>query len=243
MHRLHPADADEVDTLDAYALPADGRAHLRVNMVSSVDGAAAVDGRVGILTGTADGTLLHELRSLCDVLLVGAGTVRAEGYGPIRVGEEERRRRAERGQQEVPRMAVLTRTLDLDLSGPVFTKATARPLVVTTERAPAERVRAAADVADVLVAGDDSVDLAVALEELAARGLPKVLSEGGPHVLAAMFAAGLVDELCLAVAPVVTAGPELRITAGPALPSAARLRLAHVLEKDEFLFLRYTAPR
>lgn len=240
MRRLHPAAAESVDTLDAYALPQDGSLHLRVNMVASIDGAAAVEGRVGILSGTADGVLLHELRSLCDVLLVGAGTIRAEGYGPIRVTEEQRHGRAARGQSEVPRLAVLTRSLDLDLTRPVFTGATARPLVVTTERASAERVRAAADVADVVVAGDADVDLALALQELAARGMPKVLSEGGPHVLAAMFAADLVDELCLAVAPVVTAGGELRITAGPPLPEATRMHLAQVLEKDEFLFLRYT---
>lgn len=240
MRRLHPAAAEAVDTLDAYALPDDGNLHLRVNMVTSIDGAAAVDGRVGVLSGTADGVLLHELRSLCDVLLVGAGTIRAEGYGPIRLGEEQRRRRAERGQREVPRLAVLTRSLDLDLTRPVFTRATARPLLVTTERASAERRRAAGDVADVVVAGDADVDLGLALEELAARGMPKVLSEGGPHVLAAMFAAHLVDELCLAVAPVVTAGHELRITAGPALPEATRMHLDQVLEKDEFLFLRYT---
>ncbi len=240
MRRLHPAAAAEVDTLDAYALPHDGAPHLRVNMVSSIDGAAAVEGRVGILSGTADGVLLHELRTLCDVLLVGAGTIRAEGYGPIRLADDQRERRVARGQQELPRLAVLTSSLDLDLSRPVFTKATARPLVVTTERAPLDRRKAAAEVADVVVAGDADVDLAAAIAELAGRGLPKVLSEGGPHVLAAMFEADVVDELCLAVAPVVTAGTELRITAGPALEQARRMTLGHVLEKDEFLFLRHT---
>jgi riboflavin biosynthesis pyrimidine reductase len=242
MRRLLPAAAEEVDTLDAYALPADGGRHLRVNMVTSIDGAAAVDGRVGLLTGTADGVLLHELRTLCDVLLVGAGTIRAEGYGPIRLDDVQRERRTARGQQELPRLAVLTRSLDLDLTRPVFTKATARPLVVTTERAPAERRKQAAEVAEVVVAGDTDVDLDVALGALADLGMPKVLSEGGPHVLAAMFAADLVDELCLAVAPVVTGGTELRITAGPPLPEAARMRLGHVLETDEFLFLRYLRP-
>lgn len=240
MRLLHPAASDEVDTLDAYALPRDGRPHLRVNMVASIDGAAAVEGRVGILSGTADRVLLHELRSLCDVLMVGAGTIRAEGYGPIRVSDEQARRRLEAGQQEVPRLAVLTRSLDLDLTASVFTKATARPLVVTTEQSSPARRAAAAEVADVVVAGDRDVDLAVALEQLAGRGMPHVLSEGGPHVLAAMYAADLVDELCLAVAPVITAGRELRITAGPALAAAKQMHLAQVLEKDDFLFLRYT---
>ena len=240
MRRLLPTPSDEVDTLDAYALPAGTGPHLRVNMVSSIDGAAAVEGRVGILSGQADGVLLHELRSLCDVLLVGAGTVRAEGYGPLEMSDDERRRRLDAGQDAVPRLAVLTRSLDLDLTAPVFTAATARPLVVTTERAPASRRDEAAAVADVVVAGGDDVDLGAALAELARRGLSRILSEGGPHVLAAMFAADLVDELCLAVAPVMTAGAELRITAGPALDPPRAMGLAHVLERDEFLFLRYT---
>lgn len=242
MRRLLPDPADGVDTFDAYALPAHGRAHLRVNMVASLDGAAAVEGRVGILSGQADGTLLHELRSLCDVLLVGAGTVRAEGYGPLELTDDQQRRRLDAGQDAVPRLAVLTRSLELDLAAPVFAGATARPLVITTERAPATRRAEAAAVADVVVAGDADVDLGAALAELAGRGLPRVLSEGGPHVLAAMFAADLVDELCLAVAPVVTAGGELRITAGPPLVPPRAMHLAHVLERDEFLFLRYTRP-
>ena len=239
MRRLLPDPTDRVDTLEAYALP-QGGAHLRVNMVSGLDGAAAVEGRVGILSGKADGTLLHELRSLCDVLLVGAGTVRAEGYGPLEMSDDQQRRRLDAGQHAVPRLAVLTRSLDLDLAAPVFSHATARPLVITTERAPATRRDEASGVADVVVAGRDDVDLAIALAELADRGLPRMLSEGGPHVLAAMFAADLVDELCLAVAPVVTAGAELRITAGPALDPPRAMHLAHVLEQDEFLFLRYT---
>lgn len=237
MHRLHPAPADEVDTLDAYAVP--GGAHLRVNMVASVDGAAAVDGRVGVLSGTADQVLLHELRTLCDVLLVGAGTVRAEGYGPIRIGEEDQQRRTAAGQSPVPRLAVLTRSLDLDFAAPVFTRATARPLLVTTERVSASRREQAAEVADLVVAGDETVDLASALDALRAQGLSHVLSEGGPHVLAELFRADLVDELCLAVAPVVTAGTELRITAGPAMSPPKQLHLGQVLEHEEFLFLRY----
>lgn len=239
MHRLLPAPAGEVDTLDAYALPAVNGPHLRVNMVTSVDGAATVEGRVGVLSGTSDHDLLHELRSLCDVLLVGAGTIRAEGYGPLHVSDDQRRRRLEAGQHEVPRIAVLTRSLDLDLAAPVFTRATARPLLVTVAQAPAERRAAAEEVADVVVAGEHAVDLGRALQALADLGLPRVLSEGGPRVLAEMFAADLVDELCLAVAPLVTLGDELRITAGPALPQAKQLHLGHVLESEEFLFLRY----
>jgi riboflavin biosynthesis pyrimidine reductase len=239
LRQLHPEPGTAVDTLEAYAVPDGSGLHLRVNMVSSVDGAAAVEGRVGVLSGTADQVLLHELRLLSDVLLVGAGTIRAEGYGPIRLSEEQQRRRTAAGQEPLPRLAVLTASLDVDLAGPVFRQATARPLVLTTNRATPARRAEAATVADVVVAGQESVDLPMAAHTLAQRGLRRVLSEGGPHVLAQLFAADLVDELCLAVAPVVTAGEDLRITAGPPLATVKQLTLGQVLEKDDFLFLRY----
>ena len=240
MRQLHPEPADSVSTLDAYAVARTGTPHLRVNMVSSIDGAAAIDGRVGTLSGPADGVLLHELRTLCDVLLVGAGTIRAEGYGPLRLHHEQQQRRTEAGMLPVPRLAVVTSTLELDLSAPVFTQATARPLLFVTEAASASRRAEAASVADVVVAGRADVDMSSVVSELARMGLPRILSEGGPHVLASMYAGDLVDELCLAVAPMVTAGGGLRITAGRALTPPRTMNVAHVLEHDGFLFLRYT---
>jgi riboflavin biosynthesis pyrimidine reductase len=235
MRRLHPAGTAEVNALDEYAVPGTGR-HLRVNMVAGVDGAAAVGGRVGLLSGTADQVLLHELRTLCDVLLVGAGTIRAEGYGPIRLSDEQQQARRDRDQVPVPRLAVLSRSLDLDFAAPVFTRATARPLVLTTAGAPGHRRADAAQVADVVVADD----LAGALHQLTDAGLARILSEGGPHVLNQLYAADLVDELCLAIAPVVTGGQDLRITAGPPMVPPRMQRLAAVSEREGFLFLRYT---
>lgn len=229
-----------VDAADAYAYPDGDAPYLRVNMVSSADGAASLGGRVGALTGPADQQLLRLLRAMSDVLLVGAGTVRAEGYGPVRVSAEWQDRRTAAGRAPYPRLAVLTRGLTVDLDSPAFTEAPVRPLLITTEQAPTERVRDAAAVADVVVAGGRTVDLGTAVQALTERGLTRILSEGGPHVLGELYAEDLVDELCLAVAPMVTCGEELRITAGPALPSPTPLRLAHVLEQDDFLFLRYT---
>jgi riboflavin biosynthesis pyrimidine reductase len=180
---------------------------------------------------------------MCDVLLVGAGTIRAEGYGPLRLGEDELQLRRERGQSEAPRLAVLSRHLDLDLAGAAFNGATARPILLTTEAASPERRRAAERVADVVVAGRDAVNLANAVELLAEQGLPQILSEGGPHVLAGLFAADLVDELCLALAPLVIGGRELRITAGDLLGVPSEMELSDVLEKDGYLFLRYRVQR
>jgi len=238
LNQLHPRESAGVSAAEVYAYP-DGRRWLRANMVSSVDGAAVLDGRVGSLTGPADQQLLVLLRSLCDVLLVGAGTLRAEGYGPVRARAELCEVRREAGQLPHPRLAVLSRSLDLDLSSTAFTKAAERPIVITTELAETARLREVEKVADVLLAGGTTVDLAVVIELLERQGLPRMLSEGGPQALAALYAADLVDELCLAMSPMVIAGQESRLTAGPPMPEPLLVHLGTVLERDGFLFLRY----
>ncbi len=241
LNQLFPADAAEVDALTAYAYPPTGR-WVRVNMVSSVDGAAVLEGRVGALTGPADQQLLVLLRSLSDVLLVGAGTLRAEGYGPVRASRSLADVRRDSGQLPHPRLAVLTRSVAVDLASRAFTEAPERPIVITTEQADPHRRRAAAEVADVVVAGEHDVDLPLALERLEGDGMRRMLSEGGPHTLGELYAEDLVDELCLAVSPVVTGGTEPRITAGPPLPDLLPVRLAAALEQEGFLFLRYRRP-
>lgn len=238
--RLYPGPHELVDAAVAYAYPAEASRYLRVNMVSSVDGAATLDGRVGSLTGPADQQLLLLLRALADVLVVGAGTIRAEGYGPLTVGPDLAELRAGTGQSPAPRLVVPTRSLDLDLGSAAFTEALEPPLVVTTQLATSARLRAAETVAEVVVLGEETVDLTAMVGLLLVAGARRILCEGGPALLAGLFAEDLVDELCLAVAPVVVGGSESRITAGPALPAPLPLKPAHVAEAEEFLFLRYT---
>jgi riboflavin biosynthesis pyrimidine reductase len=240
LNRLRPGPIEEVAASTAYAYPEGGQPHLRANMVSSVDGAATLYGRVGALTGPADQELLATLRSLSDVLVVGAGTVRAEGYGPVRVLPELQAARHEAGQLVAPRLAVLSRTIDVDLGSRAFTEAVERPIILTTKLADLEQLRAAEEVAEVIVVGDHEVDLRAAADQLAAQGLTRMLTEGGPHLLAQLYAADLVDELCLALSPLVTCGEFSRVTSGPALASPHPVRLEAVLERDDFLFLRYT---
>ncbi|HET7388289.1 MAG TPA: pyrimidine reductase family protein [Nocardioidaceae bacterium] len=235
LRRLLPGPAEDVDVAEAYAVPEPTAPHVRANMVSSADGSATVHGRVGELTGSADQTVLHTLRAQCDVLLVGAGTVRAEGYGPIRLTDEEQARREQEGRAGTPRLAVLSRSLELDPDAPVFTRATARPILLTPTGADPRRRALFEPVADVVEAESP----AEAIAGLHERGLRHVLSEGGPHTLAQLLAADLVDELCLAVSPTAVSGEGLRITAGPPLAAPAPLRLTQVLEHEGYLFLRY----
>lgn len=249
MRRLYPEPAGEVDLAEAYAVDGDhAAAHVRVNMVSSIDGAASIDGRVGALTGPADQRLLRALRALADVVLVGAGTVRAEGYGTIALPERWRRLRVEQGSSPDPRLALVSRRLDLDLAAPVFTDPVVPPIVLTTAASSVRRRTAVAEVAEVVVVGevgevgdvgDAYVDLAAALGALGERGLRRVLSEGGPRVLSQLLAGGLVDEMCLTVSPLVVGGHDLAISSGPGLSRPQDMRLARVHEEDGYLFLRY----
>jgi riboflavin biosynthesis pyrimidine reductase len=241
VRRLLPDPADELtddDLLAAYAPPAGTARHVRANFVQSADGAGSLDGLSGGLSSAADKRVFGLLRDLADVILVGAGTVRAEGYGYPAYDEHRRARRRRLGLAELPTFAVVSRSLDLDPTSSLFTAAPVRTLVITAGAAPADRRAALEPVADVVVAGDEQVDLAAALDELAGRGLRRVLCEGGPTLLGTLAAAGLLDELCLTVAPLLAGPGAGRITAGPGHP-ALPMRVGQLLTEGGALFCRY----
>jgi riboflavin biosynthesis pyrimidine reductase len=233
------ASTGAVDLASAYAFPEGDVLWMRAVFVSSVDGAATLDGRSGGLGNRTDRRIFALCRALADVVLVGAGTVRAEGYGPVRVATEWRSLRE--GRPPTPPIAVVSRQLDLDLSWPLFIAAPehARTIVVTTASAPSDRLRAASTVADVIVARGTLVDPATAVAALAERGYRRLSCEGGPQLLAHFVAAGHLNELCLTLSPVVVCGDAVRITNGPGLTVPASMRLAHVLTDESYLFLRY----
>ncbi|MGW5350963.1 pyrimidine reductase family protein [Streptomyces sp. NPDC004031] len=232
---------------EVYAYPegvARGRPWLRANMVGSLDGAAVADGKSAPLSSPADMRIFGVLRALADVVVVGAETARREGYRPGRARKEFAGRRADAGQAPAPAIAVVTRSLDLDFDSPLFREPVVPTLVLTGAAAPRERLVAArAAGAEVVVAAEEGdgagVDPVRAVAELAARGYPRLLHEGGPRLLAQFAAAGTVDELCLTVAPLLTGGGAPRIMNGPAVPGPARYEPRSVLEEDGFLFTRY----
>jgi riboflavin biosynthesis pyrimidine reductase len=260
--------ADDVEALaELYAYPAvsSGAPWLRANMIESIDGASSLNGRSGGLSGAADRLVFAVLRSLADVILVGAATARAEKYRPVREQEIWPKLRGER-QQPTPPIAVVTRKLDLDLDSPLVAGAPggARTILLTTEAAPADRREAASAHADVVVTGRDTVPPSAAVQELASRGYRNVLLEGGPALLRQVAEAGLLDDLCLTFSPVLEGGMAGRILApppagpAPAVPfmgggpgsggssgtaaresAAMKLSLAHVLEDDGSLLCRY----
>lgn len=243
MRRLLPTPAAEIDAYDLYR-PADPLAPvLRLDMVAAADGAATdADDRTAGLGGPGDLEVFRSLRALADVILVGAGTVRAEGYGPHRLSQAMAARRAADGRSGPAPLAVVTRAVDLDFAAPLFTETAVPTIVVTCAAAPRDRRDAAAKAGRLIVAGDTHVDLGMALRVLRDDfGLPHVLCEGGPTLNATLLTAGLVDELCLSLAPRLIGGRPRRIVAeaGP----GADLRLVALAESDGELYLRYEVIR
>jgi riboflavin biosynthesis pyrimidine reductase len=180
------------------------------------------------------------LRTLSDVILVGAATAREEHYNPVRVRELWRHLRA--GRSASPPIAVVSGRLDLDPQSALITAAPAdaRTIVITTAQAPPDRRAQLAARADVIVAGEQAVDLKAAVSALSDRGHQRVLAEGGPHLLAQLTEAGLMDELCLTIGPLMAGPGASRIVAGAPAAKPQPLTLAHLLEDDGFLFCRYT---
>lgn len=217
----------------------DEGAWLRANFVSSLDGAVEVDGRSAGLSSGLDKRVFALLRMLCDALVVGAGTLRQEGYRGLRLDPARRAWRRANGLPEYPTLVVVSASLDLDPAQGAFADAPVRPLVLTHRRAvPPPRL---AEAVELLRYGDSGVDLAAGLTELRRRGLRHLLCEGGPQLLGALTRADLVDELCLTVSPLLAGPGADRISTGTRTGPPRRLVLRHVLAADDgSLLLRHT---
>lgn len=210
------------------------------HMVCGLDGTASRGGRVGSLSTAPDQALFRRMRQLADVVLVGAETVRREGYGPVRLTEEAQEQRVAAGRTQTPPLAVVSRSLELDWTAKVFAEAPedARTHVITCAAAPPARRAAAAEVAVVVEAGAERVEPVAAMRALAELGHRVVLCEGGPTWLGELVAADRLDELCLSIAPLMGGDP-LPVAVTPPGAGLARFRLRGVMGEDDTLFLRY----
>ncbi|MGH9077894.1 MAG: dihydrofolate reductase family protein [Acidimicrobiales bacterium] len=247
-----PSGSGELTDADLERLysPPAVREYRRASFVASADGAIEVGDRVGPLGSADDRRVLATLRALADVVLVGAETVRREDYGPILLPGDRLERRLARGQGPAPVVAVVSGRAALDPGSRLLAGGGAagrpprpRPIVFTCEASDPLRRRALAGVAEVVVCGAESVDLAGALGVLAARDHGQVLCEGGPMLLTQLLAGGHVDEICLTSAPVL-AGPGRRtMTVGAPFASPVPLVLGHLLVGDGALLARYLIDR
>jgi riboflavin biosynthesis pyrimidine reductase len=209
-------------------------------MVGGLDGTASVRGRVGSLSTAADQALFRRMRQIADVVMVGAETVRQEGYGRVQLSPEAQAQRRAQGQPATPPLAVVSRSLALDWTGTVFTEAPpdARTLVITCAESDTAARAEAGKVATVVVAGQDRVDPVAAMVALAELGMRVVLCEGGPTWLGQVVAADRLDELCLSLSPVVGGDP-LPLSVTPPGAALAKFDLKGAMAEDSTLFLRY----
>ncbi|MEU9393956.1 pyrimidine reductase family protein [Streptomyces sp. NPDC048324] len=234
----------ELATAYAYPEPSAGGQRvpwLRANMVSTLDGAAQHDGKSQPISNATDMRIFGTLRALADVVVVGAETVRQEGYRPARARAEFAAARTAAGLAPAPAIAVVTASLDLDFSLPLFASPLVPTLVLTGAAAAPERVAEAEKAgARVVIAGDGmGVDPDRAVRALAELGHTRLLTEGGPRLLGQLVAAGVLDELCVTVSPMLTAGDAQRIAGGPSVPVPQRFALVSLLEEEGFLYGRY----
>lgn len=237
MIRTEPGGA-EVDPLDlqmSYTRGRSDRPWVIGNFVATIDGAAVVDGGSTAINDADDKAMFAALRAVPDFILVGAGTVRSENYGPLALDEERRQARLDAGLEATPHLVVVTRSLDLDASDRVFEDPAHRVTVLTDENAPADRFRALSEVADVVRLPSTEPHDLVHYMRLARL----VLCEGGPSLMGQLISAGFVDEMALTLAPMLAAGESPRIahSRGSALP--LNMKLDRTLYGDRSLFLRY----
>ena len=232
-----PTAEDALAELYAWP-PQSDAAFVRANMIASLDGGASIDGRSGGLGNDADRELFAILRDLADVILVGSGTVRAEQYGGITLDDDRRARRLRWTGTEQPTPIAVVTGRGLDPDHQLFTD-TVVPAIVITTAAAAGKVP---DGARVIVAGEQRIDLAVAVAGLRAAGYSRIHCEGGPALFAALIEADLLDECCLTIAPIL-----LGTDASPMVPLAltdpARWSLTSVRLAENYLFTRYRRVR
>ncbi|ORW85363.1 hypothetical protein AWB92_28205 [Mycobacterium sp. IEC1808] len=203
---------------------ADPPAGVRANMIFSADGAAAFAGRAGPLSCPTDQQLLRLLRGFADVVLVGAGTARAENYGPVRLTD---------AQRAAPPIAVITRTGELPAR--LFSDPAQPPIVVTCARSAAWQDPRR----QILVAGEDSVDVTRAVAQLRGQGLGRILCEGGPTLLDELVDADAVVEICVTVAPKLAGSQPVGSRPPSRLSVPVGMRLEHALAYDDYVFLKY----
>lgn len=216
------------------AYTAGRRRWLRANFVTSVDGAIAVRGRSRGLQVPADMAVFTTLRCQADAVLVGAGTARAEEYGGVRLSARCRSERETRGQSPVPALVVVSNRGELDADSRLVREATGPVILVC----PAG-TSAPAGTVELLRVGGTTVDLAAALAALRERGLHELVCEGGPTLFAGLAAAGLVDELCLTLSPLLAGPGAGRLSGGAQWTGSRRLRPCLIASGDGALLVRY----
>lgn len=246
MEQIFPSPVDDVDPVTLVAdenrpSPAN-RPWVVSNMISSLDGAIAVDGVSGGLGGAGDKAMFSALRAIPDVILVASRTVVAENYRRPQTPPHIQDMREARGQSRLPRIAIVTARLSIEPTHQIFDPE-ARPMIITHGASPVPKRESLAKGADIVIAGETEVDLPAALEHLHEQGARCALLEGGPTLNGAFAAADLIDEWSLSSAPVIVGGTGGRAVKSSHSSEPRQFSLARTLHDEGFLFHRYLRNR
>ena len=247
MKQIYPATqtTQEITSVEAVGninrLRSNDQPWILTNMITSADGATAVDGLSGGLGGPADHEMFHEFRAISDAIIVGSSTAVQENYGPPEIkSEQATAARESRGQKSTPTVVVVTARLSIDPTHRLFSDPDKRPIIATVADAPSEKRKALEEVADVIECGSEQVDMALMIKKLHEKKLSILLVEGGPTLNAQLIADNLIDEWNLTVSPILAAGDSKRAAQGinpPQEPDS--IKLSQVWLADELLFCRW----
>lgn len=218
--------------------PPQRRPYVVLNMVSSVDGRAIVEGRTKLLGSDVDRTLFLQLRTQVDAVLAGTRTVKVENYGRLVRRPELADLRRKKGLAPQPLAVMVSRSMQLPLDAPLFHDPESRVVVFTNSQ---EEDRDLPKNVEVVHTGSGDLSLANIFASLRADfDVQTLLIEGGPTINAAVLAEGLADELFLTLSPKLVGGRDpLTIVAGDIDTDAVELELVSALTNASFLFLRY----
>jgi 2,5-diamino-6-(ribosylamino)-4(3H)-pyrimidinone 5'-phosphate reductase len=245
LRRIHPdpaaVTAEQVTTsLRLSELAPPDRPYLVLNMVETLDGRIAIDGRSGSIGNQADREIFHGLRTQGDAVMAGAGTVRTERYGRMIKNDELRERRVREGLSPDALAVVVSGRLNLPVDLPLLQDPESHVVVLTASEGPAPDVPARVDVLRGAPAPDAGVVLTPLLRRLRADyGVRSIVCEGGPALNHGLLREGLVDEVFLALSPKLAAGDPLTVVTGPGLRPTVEFELLSVLESEGHLFMRY----
>jgi riboflavin biosynthesis pyrimidine reductase len=239
MRQLVPEAHDDADlaVLDGRAdrVPPGRRPWVMANMVMSVDGAYAVDGRSGGLGSPGDRAVFHRLRGAADAVLVAAGTARAERYRRPQVDEATVRRRRVLGLHDQPRLVIVSASLQLPEDLPLLHGPGEVPLVLHPGSADVTDVP---DGVELRAVDGDALDLEDALAGLRRDGIELLLCEGGPSLLGQLHDQDLLDELFVTFSPNLVGGSSVGLL-GSHPAHLGAMSLHRVLEQDGSLFCTY----